>query len=161
MGLDMHLVKCPKKLIAHKDEPFFMDEVCKMLQAYMGRCELGSMEVMQYWRKQNQIFEWFVQNLGVNDDIPYWVVSKEQLTSLLETCEEVLNSGLKPDGTPDAERCQAIMSLPDYPRDIEWIGNFEYDDWFLEGIRDTVEELRELFANTDFETESIFFWWAW
>ena len=53
------------------------------------------------------------------------------------------------------------MSLPDYPRDVEWIGNFEYDDWFLYGIRDTVEELRKLFAGTDFETESIFFWWAW
>ena len=161
MGLDMYLVKCPKELIAHKDEPFFMDEVCNMFQAYMGRCELGSMEVMLYWSKQNQIFEWFVQNLGVNDDIPYWVVSKEKLAELLNTCEEVLSDGLKPDGIPDEERCQAIMSLPDYPRDVEWIGNFEYDDWFLYGIRDTVEELRKLFAGTDFETESIFFCWAW
>ena len=89
------------------------------------------------------------------------MVSKEKLAELLNTCEEVLSDGLKPDGIPDEERCQAIMSLPDYPRDVEWIGNFEYDDWFLYGIRDTVEELRKLFAGTDFETESIFFWWAW
>ena len=162
MGLDMHLVKCPKELIAHKDEPFFMDEVCNMLQAYMGRCELGSMRIMCLWmQNQNQVFEWFVQNLGVNDDVPYWEVTKEQLTSLLETCEEVLNSGLKSDGTPDAERCQAIMGIPKVSQYSYWIGGFTYGERFLEGIQEVVEELRELFANTDFETESIFFWWAW
>jgi hypothetical protein len=161
MGTTMHLLKCPKELIAYKDEPFFMDMVCEMLNAYRYGRELGPMKIMCFWMNQNQIFEWFVQNLGVNDDIPYWEVSKEQLSSLLETCEEVLHSGLKSDGTPNAEQCQKIMSLPEQSIYSYWIGGFRYDDSFLCGIKEAIQELRELFAETDFETESIFYWWTW
>ena len=162
MGLDMYLIKSPKEFFVNKDKPFFMDAVCEMLHAYRHGYELGPMRIMGLWMQgQNQVFEWFVQNLGVNDDVPYWEVTKEQLTSLLETCEEVLNSGLKLDGTPDAERCQAIMGIPKVCQYSYWIGGFTYEEQFLEGIQEVVEELRELFANTDFETESIFFWWAW
>ena len=162
MGLDMYLVKSPKEFFVHKDKPFFMDAVCEMLYAYRHGYELGPMRIMGLWmQNQNQVFEWFVQNLGVNDDVPYWEVTKEQLTSLLEMCEEILNSGLKSDGTPDAERCQAIMGIPKVSQHSYWIGEFAYGEEFLEGIQEVVEELRELFVNTDFETESIFFWWAW
>ena len=67
MGLDMYLYK--KK----KNKPFELEEV--------GR-----------WRKANQIHYWFVKNLYTNKNGGYYMVKKEHLEKLLDTCIKVLES---------------------------------------------------------------------
>lgn len=48
-------------------------------------------EEIQYWRKANAIHKWFVDHVqGGKDDCGTYLVTREQLQELLETCNRVL-----------------------------------------------------------------------
>jgi hypothetical protein len=88
-----------------------------------------------YWRKANQIHQWFVENVqkGV-DDCGNYYVSTDDLEKLLEVCIAVkLNHE------------QADTLLPSASG--FFFGGTEYDEWYFNGIDNTIEILKEALAD--------------
>ena len=84
-----------------------------------------------YWRKQNQIHRWFVENIqNGTDDCGEYYVSKDALASLLELCEKV-----KADNTLADELLPGASGF--------FFGGTEYDEWYFNGIDNTIEILNE------------------
>lgn len=100
-----------------------------------------------YWRKQNAIHDWFVQNVQEgNDDCKAYYVNPDQLHTLQQLCVEVL-------AHPD----RAAKRLP--TRSGFFFGPTEYDDWYFAGLRYTADTLAKLLADPamqefDFEYQS-------
>ena len=84
-----------------------------------------------YWRKQNQIHRWFVENIqNGTDDCGEYYVSKADLETLLELCEKVKADNALADGLlPGASGF--------------FFGGTEYDEWYFNGIDNTIEILKE------------------
>ena len=84
-----------------------------------------------YWRKQNQIHRWFVENVqkGVDDCGDYYV-SKSQLETLLGLCQKV-----------KADNTLADTLLPSASG--FFFGGTEYDEWYFSGIDNTIDILKE------------------
>ena len=84
-----------------------------------------------YWRKQNQIHRWFVKNVqkGIDDCGDYYV-SKEALETLLELCQKV-----------KADNSLADSLLPSASG--FFFGGTEYDEWYFDGIDNTIDILKE------------------
>ena len=84
-----------------------------------------------YWRKQNQIHRWFVENIqNGTDDCGEYYVSKDALASLLELCEKV-----------KADNALADELLPGASG--FFFGGTEYDEWYFNGIDNTIDILKE------------------
>lgn len=82
-----------------------------------------------YWRKANAIHNWFVQNLanGV-DECQEIYVEREQLKELRDTANEVL--------THIHTAPQLLPTASGF-----FFGGTEYDEWYVEGLKETVEIL--------------------
>lgn len=84
-----------------------------------------------YWRKANQIHQWFVDNVQAGEDnCAEYYVSREQLQELLQTCLEV-KARKHPDVANDL--------LP--PQTGFFFGSYEIDEWYWEQIDYTIEQL--------------------
>ena len=84
-----------------------------------------------YWRKQNQIHRWFVENIqNGTDDCGEYYVSKDALASLLDLCEKV-----------KADNALADELLPGASG--FFFGGTDYDEWYFNGIDNTIEILKE------------------
>jgi hypothetical protein len=91
-----------------------------------------------YWRKENQIHKWFVDNVQEGeDDCKQYYVSPDQLTELHNLCKEVL-----------WEHDKAEELLPRHSG--FFFGDVEYDEWYFKGLEKTVEILERLLANPKF-----------
>lgn len=89
-------------------------------------------ERVGYWRKANQIHNWFVQNVqGGEDNCQEYEVSYEQLDKLLQDCKAVLKNPKK------AEKILPVLRGC-------FFGSYEYDEYFLNDLRDTVEIITPL-----------------
>ena len=84
-----------------------------------------------YWRKQNQIHRWFVENVqeGIDNCGEYYV-SKEDLKTLLDLCPKV-----------KADHSLADSLLPSASG--FFFGGTEYDEWYFDGIDNTIQILEE------------------
>lgn len=61
--------------------------------------EDGDFEDVGYWRKANQIHNWFVQNVqGGEDDCGIYEVSQAKLIELRDTCQKVIDTAIIEDG---------------------------------------------------------------
>jgi hypothetical protein len=79
-----------------------------------------------YWRKANQIHDWFVNNVQDGEDsCQKSHVSRKQLIELKETCAEVL---LLPNTAKDV--------LP--TSDGLFFGNTDYNNEYFDDLRDTI-----------------------
>ena len=84
-----------------------------------------------YWRKQNQIHRWFVENIQhQNDDCGEYYVSKDDLETLLELCKKV-----KADNSLADELLPGLSGF--------FFGGTEYDEWYFNGIDNTIHILEE------------------
>lgn len=82
-----------------------------------------------YWRKANAIHKWFVDTTqGGVDDCQESEVELEQLEDLVARCRGVLHN-------PDT----AAEILPS--EGGFFFGSTEYDDWYRDQLKDTVEQL--------------------
>lgn len=111
MGLDMYLY-------GRKDNYGLTEENIGQI----GICvEVG------YWRKANQIHNWFVENVqGGVDNCATYFVSKETLSELRDICKTVLEN-------PD----QAQELLP--TSSGFFFGTTEYDEWYFKDLEDTIK----------------------
>lgn len=101
-----------------------------------------------YWRKQNAIHKWFVDNVqnGV-DDCEAYEVTKENIEQLLDLCKKVKNGEDPKELLP----CQSGF----------FFGSTEYDEWYMKGIEDTIETLENVLRDTNFEHEIVFYQSSW
>lgn len=82
---------------------------------------------MGYWRKANQIHQWFVDNVqnGV-DECQTTFVGRDNLEELKSVCEQVL-----------ADNSLAEDLLP--PSSGFFFGSYEIDEYYFQDLKDTVE----------------------
>lgn len=95
-----------------------------------------------YWRKANQIRKWFADNLENFEDNGETPVKKEDLKKLVTTCKAVLRN-----------KYRAAELLP--PSSGFFFGSQQFDDWYWEDIRYTVETLTKVIKETDWEHDTI------
>jgi hypothetical protein len=92
-----------------------------------------------YWRKQNQIHRWFVENVQDNvDNCGEYYVSKDSLQELLSLCKQI-----------QADNSLAESLLPSASG--FFFGNTEYDVWYFDGIDNTIQILEEALEDEDGE----------
>ena len=96
-----------------------------------------------YWRKANQIHQWFVDNVqkGVDDCGDYYV-GTDDLEKLLDACEKV-----------KADHSLADTLLPSASG--FFFGGTEYDEWYFNSIDNTIEILKEALAD---ESDSSYYY---
>lgn len=88
-----------------------------------------------YWRKANQIHQWFVENVqdGVDNCGEYYVGS-DKLRELLELCEKV---------QADPQLAEELLPTASG----FFFGGTEYDEWYYKDIDSTIEILKEALAD--------------
>lgn len=108
------------------------------------------MEQVGYWRKANQIHNWFVENIqdGIDDCCYHNEVTKEDLEELLNICHEVICN-------PDLVE----LRLP--TQSGFFFGSTEYGDWYMEQIRDTIDIITSVLETTDFEKQMVYYVASW
>ena len=138
-------------------------------------------ERVGYWRKANQIHNWFVNHVqdGIDDCDYHHECTKEILEELLATCKEVLESctlvngkvnngfectenGLKEileDGQVIVDSSIAEELLPASPG--FFFGSYDYDEYYVDDLLHTVDIIQHVLDETDFETEAIFYVSSW
>jgi hypothetical protein len=97
-----------------------------------------------YWRKSNQIHNWFVQNIqDGQDNCASYYVPLEKLEELKEVCIEVL-------AVPE----KAEELLPNSAG--FFFGSTEYDEYYFGDIQETIETIDRCIASgeTDFQYQS-------
>lgn len=163
MGLDMYLTK---RRYVKNWEHMKPDERHEIIVRKGGLDVTSRLPVTEivyeaaYWRKANAVHNWFVQNVqdGEDDCKEYWV-SREQLTELMNLCKKVLKvaktaEGKVHNGTQwkDGKREEIyedgiVVTNPDEVRKILpptegfFFGSTDIDGWFLDDMRETVEQL--------------------
>ena len=97
-----------------------------------------------YWRKANQIHNWFVENVqNGNDDGGTYEVSGKKLKKLVDLCKEVLQS---------PEKAEELLPT----REGFFFGSTDYDKYYFEDLRDTIEKLKSI---SDEEAYEYYAWW--
>ena len=86
-------------------------------------------ESIGYWRKANQIHNWFVQNVqDGEDDCDKHYVELDKLKQLVEVCKQVAqNPNLAEELLPT---CEGFF-----------FGSSEYDEWYFMDIHNTINML--------------------
>ena len=94
-------------------------------------------EEVAYWRKANQIHNWFVNYVqGGEDDCKEYSVSIEELKILLVEINEVLDN---------PNRAKEILPTAKG----FFFGNYDYDNYYLENLKYTKVILETIFNNNN------------
>ncbi len=88
-----------------------------------------------YWRKANQIHQWFVDNVqGGEDNCAEYYVSSDKLEELLDLCKKV-----------QTDNSLAEVLLP--TASGFFFGGTQYDEWYFKDIDNTIQILEEALAD--------------
>ena len=138
MGLDMYLSKKTYvKQWEHKGDDNYQVEVTQKGEpvSHIKSERISYIEEeVGYWRKSNQIHNWFVQNVqnGI-DNCGTYFVGKEQLEELLQLCKQILaNNQLAEELLPSASGF--------------FFGSTEYDEWYFNDLTHTVQIIESLLS---------------
>lgn len=138
-------------------------------------------EEVGYWRKANQIHNWFVENVqdGVDDCDYHNEVTKETLEELLDVCERVLAScelvdGKVKNGWSFANGVETpILEYGQYVKDSSvaeellpsthgfFFGSTDYDQYYVNDIKHTIDIITKVLETTDFEKQMIYYCSSW
>lgn len=125
-----------------KDIRLFSDDqpkVYKKLESPWLSFEVG------YWRKANQIHHWFVENVqDGEDDCKEYRVTYDQLRQLHDLCEQILKE------PNEKKRLKLAKDLLPTQEGF-FFGTTDYDEYYFEELKDTVEILENLFKEEDAE----------
>ena len=131
-----------------------------------------------YWRKANQIHNWFVQNVQEGeDDCQESYVSREQLVQLRDLCREVLCGTALVKGavhngttyeaggkvTENWEEGEVIVDPSTAKKLLPstsgfFFGSTDYDQWYAQDIKHTETTLTAILENPIFSDQS---WVGW
>jgi hypothetical protein len=138
-------------------------------------------EEVGYWRKENHIHNWFVENIqNGEDDCKYHrEVTEEDLLELLDICKRVLDSCEMADaklhvGTqysngediPIFEDGQVIKDTTIAEELLPtcsgfFFGGTEYDSYYVNGIQNTMDIINTVLETTDFDTQMLYYVSSW
>lgn len=106
-----------------------------------------SKKELGYWRKANQIHNWFVENIqnGIDDQAEY-PVSIENLEELRSLCKKILN---------DKNLAEDLLPT----QSGFFFGSTEYDEWYFQNIKDTIQIIDE--ALIDLQEEEVLVYTCW
>jgi len=100
-----------------------------------------------YWRKANQIHNWFVTNVQQGEDnCGTYYVLHDRLRELKAVCEQVLNEK-NPSLLPPLEGC--------------FFGGTDIDQYYWEQIKNTIEQLGRILALPDVDELSFSYESSW
>jgi hypothetical protein len=175
MGLDMYLYE-EKYISRHKSLAESYDtyrtefEVASQILNLAGlRAEVDGGVTVQatvmYWRKANQIHNWFVTNVDERAQEERTYVSREQLIELRDTCQEVLDktelepgkihAGTSWSGGDRVERFEdgMVIANPEVAESLLpttsgfFFGSTDYNEWYLKDLQATIEGIDLALAN--------------
>lgn len=105
-------------------------------------------EEVMYWRKANQIHNWFVENIqGGEDDCGEYRVSYEQLTELFDTCKTALEA-INSSNTQLAE--ELLPTAAGF-----FFGPTDYAESYKENVEYTIKELNKILSE---DSDSSFYY---
>ena len=141
----------------------------------------GIMDRVGYWRKANQIHNWFVENIqdGYDDCNYHREVRENDLRELLDICKRVLDSCEMVSGQicngytyKDGERV-AMMEDGKYVKDTSiaeellpsasgfFFGSTDYDEYYVADIKETIDIITNVLETTDFDTQMVYYISSW
>ena len=138
-------------------------------------------EHVGYWRKANQIHNWFVNNVqdGEDDCNYHNEVTKEKLEELHDTCIAVLESCVMINGKvkngytmehgewkANYEEGKVVIdsSVAEELLPVStgfFFGSDEYDEYYVNDIVETIKIINEVLKETDFEKQAIYYRSSW
>lgn len=125
------------------------EEIKKYLTIEKHTYYIYDSEEIMYWRKANQIRQWFVDNLSEPvENCSESTVTKENLEKLISDCKEVLNN---------KEKAKDIIPT----KGGFFFGSTEYDEYYFDDIEHTLEHIKAILVGIDWEKESLYYseWW--
>lgn len=154
MGLDMYLYRREYVSGWAWDENSTKErDMYNTVLEYTGaqRCEgspHANIEVcVAYWRKANAIHKWFCDLDGGKDECQPIYVTRDNLITLRDLCESVI--------------LQPVMAESTLPTQQGFFfGSYEYDDWYMEDIRLTVDQLNNILETPGLEAWTSFIYQA-
>ena len=181
MGLDMYLSKRLniKNYNFTKEEDRYEFKLTKNGQEvkFLKEPEAIIFEAA-YWRKANQIHNWFVENVqDGNDDCREYYVSVEQLKELLQLCKKVkVFAKLQPAKLHVSTRYTEGKQEKIYEDGFEisnweeidellpttagfFFGHTGYDEYYLRDIEDTITMLEEALEDVKDDDYSVSFYY--
>ena len=100
-----------------------------------------------YWRKVNAIHKWFVDNVqNGEDDCGEYYVPNSKLKELLETARQCLFH-------------KDPNLLP--PQEGFFFGNTDINEWYWEGVKSTIKQIKRLTELPDFDELSFYYQSSW
>lgn len=107
-------------------------------------------EEVAYWRKANEIHNWFVENVQNGDDdcCAHREITISDLATLRELCTRVL---IDPDLAEELLPTQSGF----------FFGSTNYDEWYKNDLENTIEQIDNILATTDFNTEALYYVSSW
>lgn len=161
MGLDQYL--SAKRSLVNREplkegvvsKVFNPDTFSKVLQA-VGTVPVSedspllSIEVnVAYWRKQNAIHDWFVQNVQDGEDnCALYYVDREQLRELANTCAKVMH---------DNQLAEELLPTSSG----FFFGATDYDEWYYKGLHYTFTTINELLRNEELKDWDFYYQSSW
>ena len=107
-------------------------------------------EEVAYWRKANAIHQWFVDNVQNGEDNcgTYRELTITDLMRLRNLAQKVHDD---PDLAEDLLPTQHGF----------FFGSTEYDEWYMDKIDNTIEQIDRILETTDFNTEALYYSSSW
>ena len=100
-----------------------------------------------YWRKCNQIHNWFVNTVQRGeDDCGEYYVAHKHLKQLVNDCTLAITN-------------KDPNILP--PREGFFFGNTDIDEWYWKDLMDTINQLQPIIDRPDFENLSFYYQSSW
>lgn len=146
--------------------------------------EENKIDVVAYWRKANQVHNWFVTNVqnGVDNCEPH-PVTEQDIVKLLNICNQILELDINYEeqmteigmsyNDGKKEPIMDFVKVIDNEEVVEvmhnllptaegfFFGSTDYDEWYVEDIKSTAEQLNHVLEETDFKTEELFYNSSW
>lgn len=149
MGLDMYLTAHRHFWSFNEDDKKYIDALKNLLPEYDQMVPNSVSFKAAYWRKANAIHKWFVDNIqDGKDDCSEYYVSTDELKDLLSVCEQVI-----------ADKSKAEELLPSASG--FFFGSTDYDEYYFQDVQSTIDKLKGIVDNTNYERCSFFYQSSW
>ena len=165
MGLDMYLSarKYINKVdwkVLHNSPSLSYNDPLAILPEFKKITEIAGLDnlatdvqgtqvsvVCGYWRKSNQIHNWFVKHVQNNvDDCGEYYVSKDKLTELREVCRKALFN----------KDPKEIM-----PAEGFFFGGTDIDQYYWDDVKATIKKLDKVLNHKDLDDLSFYYQSSW
>lgn len=147
MGLDMYLY-ARKSFSDYRPKE---KEISTKIKELVGFPEDSNhmiiMAEVMYWRKANQIHQWFVENVqDGNDNCGEYYVSRDDIEKLILACD-----------TAWVNKDTSILP----PQSGFFFGSTDADEWYWEEIQETSKRLRAILDDPMLQSSSLYYSSSW